>query len=140
MILKMKLAQTLASLFGLDIIEPFRHYRAWFSLRHKHNGDQKTHTEHKHKLEGLLPYFRLYTTYHTVKQDGGLVLMLMCILMLAAARSHFVRSRERVSASRSSIIMHYYALFSFISGVSHDVTKIQTAKLLILRRFYFHDV
>ena len=43
MILKIKLAQTLASLFGLDIIKPFEHYEAWFSLRHKHNGGQKTH-------------------------------------------------------------------------------------------------
>ena len=25
-------------------------------------------------------------------------------------------------------------------GISHDITKIQTRKLLILLRFYFHDV
>ena len=39
--------------------------------------------------------------------------------------------------------VYYYVAIVFIisiAGLSHDVTKIQTTKLSILPRFYFHDV
>ena len=47
----------------------------------------------------------------------------------------------RVKASRPLVILCFrYVLHGSYCRFSHDVTKFQTSELLILLRFYFHDV
>ena len=51
----------------------------------------------------------------------------------ALSRADLSTEWSAEKASHANIIIHHYCWFS------HDVTKIQTKKLSILPRFYFHD-
>ena len=87
-------------------------------------------TGHKHRIRRLT-YNVLYQFYPVLKYESKNALAKNC---------HFFRSIMRTAIANLTNRFHVAERLFSNCWFSPDVTKFQTSELLILLRFYFHDV